>query len=143
MSFIPITTNKGARPPAPPRIRLYVVQRTASLSFHLTRALVDRLVWNAGDRILVMLGIGEDAGKATLVRVRGRSGRKLASYPIGKSGFVVSCSIPHRVGALTRADIMAGLVNATDLEFIVVDDQLRIVLPLHKKASRELAKVAA
>jgi hypothetical protein len=143
MSFIPITTNKGARPPAGPRVRLYVQPKINSLSFYITRPVVERVKWNAGDRIMVMLGVGKDAGSAALVRVRGRSGRKLVSRPLGKTAFIVGCTIPHVIGDLTRAEIFASVGNAIDLPFNVIDGQLRVVLPFNKRASTALAKVAA
>ena len=128
MTFIPILNTKGAKPPRPDAVRFRVFGGKR-LDFVFSTAIATLLGWNIGDRIIVSLGVGDDAGKVLLSRGDTLSaGQKLGLKK--RTVMQVTVTIPFVHGGFTRAQIAEGLAPGGQAESHAIQDgALLITMP--------------
>jgi hypothetical protein len=134
MSFVPILSPKmyPRCEPGERSVRMAPVTagRQKMIVFTFSRDLCADLRWVRKDRLLVLFGIGDNAGKIIIARsLAHRSGNVLTDHS-SPAWLKLTVTIPKVVGTLTREQVVAGLPTGTVyLEHEVRDGVLHVAMP--------------
>lgn len=128
MAFLPLLPSSGPRVLGK-RLRV-VVERTGRnldrrrLTFGLSRELAEALGWQAGDRIVVSIGLGSDLGRAQLSRVeRPGAGHKLIAYAQSRV-LRVCVTTPLALQGQDMQPWLDALLDPAPVDFAMTDGAL-------------------
>jgi hypothetical protein len=150
MSYVPILSPKvyPRCEPGERSVRMSPVTRGRQkmVVFTFSRDLCADLHWVRTDRLLVLFGMGESAGKIIIARsLAHRTGNVLTAHS-SSAWLKLTVTIPRIVGELTREQVVAGLPTGTvRLDHEVRDGVLHITTPrlkLRVVAGGEQSEVA-
>ena len=114
------------------------------LSVAVSRDLAEALNWQAGDRIVISLGIGADRGRAQLSRVaKPTGGHKLSKYRQSHT-LAVRVTTPVLLHGEDMSAVLDGFSEPAGADFTIADGTLHVVLvPLTPAASQPLLRTVA
>ena len=110
----------------------------------LSRDLAEALNWQAGDRIVISLGIGADRGRAQLSRVaKPTGGHKLSKYRQSHT-LAVRVSTPVLLQGEDVSAVLDAFIEPAAADFTVADGTLHVVLaPLTPAATQPVLRTVA
>lgn len=140
LAFLPLLPSSGPRVLGK-RLRI-VVERTGRrqdrrrITFSLSRELAEGLGWQAGDRIVASLGLGDDWGRVQLARVeKPGAGHKLTTYPQSRV-LRIGVTTPVLLNGADLAPLLDLFIEPAAVDFAVSDGALTASLaPLRAAAS--------
>lgn len=109
MTFLPALPGQGRSRGVWARVYSYPTGRYGDrrrLTFTLSRECMDQLKWQGGERIVVMIGVGEDVGSFRLVRCgKPRMGLRISANS-NAAGFRVMFTAPEVIHGVRVADFL-------------------------------------
>lgn len=131
MSFLPAISG-WSREPSGPYVRLHVFregkyQDRRRLTFHFSRSLVEQLDWQAGDRMVVCIGVGSDLGGFLISKIdRPRTGVKLMPCSKQPRAFRIHLNLAPVVHGIRCSDLVDHLPLPAELSFEVEGGALQV-----------------
>ena len=138
MAFVPITYGRGPVTVQESRIKVYHSAKSKSrqLIINMSRSIAEKMNWQAKDRMLISLGVGEDYGRLTVVKIK-KGGQQLSTYINQKPAYCIGVTIPRDgVDGRSAEEFFAGFPSATVCEFTISPNGLLITIPPLREAAR-------
>jgi hypothetical protein len=130
MAFLPALTGRWQEPRGP-FVRLHALGRhgrSLRLNFVFSREMVDALGWQAGERFVFSLGVGDDLGRMQLSRGRRGSGCRLIANNNAR-GFRLCFTLPPLLHGVDLAALLERQLLPATLDHEAGNGALLLSLP--------------
>lgn len=146
MAFLPIGRTLSPSRPVSSSVRIYRARdprNSRHMRIALSRPVVERLRWQAGDRMMISFGIEDDFGKILVSKIR-VGGLKLCDYQMKVGKYQILSTLPiDGVGGFDAVDILNAIPMRAMLDHAYTSTGLMINIPELRALKRPALQVAS